>query len=31
MSKLDNEPAPDRSPHLLSTILFLTEELPQHN
>ena len=29
-SKLDNEPAPDRSPHLLSTILFPTEELPQH-
>jgi len=30
VSKLDNEPAPDRSPHLLSTILFPTEELPQH-
>jgi len=29
-SKLDNEPAPDRSPHLLSTILFPTEELPRH-
>jgi DNA-binding transcriptional ArsR family regulator len=26
VSKLDNEPAPDRSPHLLSTILFPTEE-----
>jgi DNA-binding transcriptional ArsR family regulator len=30
MSKLENEPAPDRSPHLLSTILFPTEELPRH-
>ena len=30
LSKRDNEPAPDRRPHLLSTILFPTEELPQH-
>jgi len=31
MSKLHNEPAPDRSPHLLSTILFPSEELLQHD
>jgi DNA-binding transcriptional ArsR family regulator len=30
MSRMDNEPAKDRRPHLLSTILFPTEELPQH-
>jgi len=30
VSKLDNGPAPDRSPYLLSTILFPTEELPRH-
>jgi hypothetical protein len=30
VSKLHNAPAPDRSPHLLSTILFPTERLPQH-
>jgi hypothetical protein len=30
VSKRDNEPAPDRRPHLLSTILFPTEEPPQH-
>jgi DNA-binding transcriptional ArsR family regulator len=28
VSKLDNSPTPDRRPHLLSTILFPTEELP---
>jgi hypothetical protein len=30
MSKLHNEPAPDRSPYVLSTILFPTEDLPRH-
>ncbi|MGP4017827.1 helix-turn-helix domain-containing protein [Saccharopolyspora sp. 5N708] len=30
-SRLDNKPAPGRSPHLLSPILFPTEEPPQHN
>jgi hypothetical protein len=30
VSKLANKPTPDRSPHLLSTILFPIEELPQH-
>jgi DNA-binding transcriptional ArsR family regulator len=30
VSKRDNEPAPDRRPHLLSTILFPIEEPPQH-
>jgi DNA-binding transcriptional ArsR family regulator len=31
VSKRDNEPAPDRRPHLLSTILFPTEEPPQQS
>jgi DNA-binding transcriptional ArsR family regulator len=30
VSKIDNKPTPDRSPHLLSTILFPIEEPPQH-
>ncbi len=30
VSKRDNKPAPGRRPHLLSTILFPTEEPPQH-
>jgi len=30
VSKRGNEPTADRSPHLLSAILFPTEELPQH-
>jgi hypothetical protein len=30
VSELHNKPAPDRRPHLLSTILFPIEELPQH-
>lgn len=30
VSKLDNKPAPDRSLHLLSPILFPIEEPPQH-
>jgi DNA-binding transcriptional ArsR family regulator len=30
MSKVDNKPSPDRSPYLLSPILFPIEELPQH-
>ncbi|GAA2650240.1 helix-turn-helix domain-containing protein [Nonomuraea recticatena] len=29
VSKMHNKPAPDRSPHLLSTILFPTEEPPR--
>ncbi|MGN9837722.1 helix-turn-helix domain-containing protein [Nonomuraea sp. H19] len=29
-TKMTNEPAPDRRPHLLSTILFPTEQPPQH-
>jgi DNA-binding transcriptional ArsR family regulator len=31
MSKINNQPTPDRSPHLLSTILFPIEEPPQHS
>ena len=30
VSKMDNKPAPDRSPHLLSPILFPIGELPPH-
>jgi len=30
VSKIHNKPTPDRSPHLLSTILFPIEEPPQH-
>jgi hypothetical protein len=30
VSKLDNKPAPDRSLHLLSPILFPIEEPPPH-
>jgi hypothetical protein len=30
VSKIDNKPAPDRSPHLLSPILFPIGELPPH-
>jgi DNA-binding transcriptional ArsR family regulator len=29
-TRMNNEPTPDRSPHLLSPILFPIEELPQH-
>jgi hypothetical protein len=31
MSKINNQPSPDRSPHLLSTILFPIEEPPRHS
>ncbi|MGI8688380.1 MAG: helix-turn-helix domain-containing protein [Thermomicrobiales bacterium] len=30
VSRMDNKPTPDRSAHLLSTILFPIEERPQH-
>ncbi|SHF87596.1 helix-turn-helix domain-containing protein [Streptoalloteichus hindustanus] len=30
LSRMGNEPRPDRSSHLLSTILFPVEELPRH-